>query len=301
MIRYPITEAELWRRIDTLERAPNWRTRAQTRLNQFVAAGRYSEPSGIWSEIKPVYVELQHSKCGYCEKPLEDADFGLIEHDVEHYRPKSRVRAYPPARSSTSRDPRADLAYDFSTGDSWDNGYFRLAYHPLNYLTTCKTCNSALKSDYFPIAGGARIEGAEPRDLAAEEPFLLYPLGDGDAAPEELIGFEGITAVPVGATLAERRRARVTIDFFQLNNRDDLRRQRANVIHALYLVLEALPHYPTEVLQREARRLINSQMLPQASHSNCSRCFVRLFQSDPQQAATLAVEAKQLYSPAGGT
>lgn len=40
-------------------------------------------------------MELQHSKCGYCEKWLEGSDYGTIEHDMEHYRPKSSVKAYP--------------------------------------------------------------------------------------------------------------------------------------------------------------------------------------------------------------
>lgn len=291
MIRYPITENELWQRIDTLQ--PNWRRRTQTRLNQFIAAGKYVEASGIWSEIKTVYVQLQHSKCGYCEKWLEREDFGLVEQDVEHFRPKSRVRAYPPR----SADARAGLHYDFSTGDAQSNGYFQLAYHPLNYLTTCKTCNSTLKSDYFPVAK-ARIAGAlHPRDLSAEEPFLIYPLGDLDSAPESLIGFDGLIAIPIGATPQERRRADVTIDFFQLNNREDLRRQRARVIHSLHVALSALPHLPTDDLQREARLLVNAQMSASAMHANCSRCFVRLFQADPAKAVLHVREASALYPP----
>ena len=190
MIRYPISEADLDNRIDSL--VPQWRTRAGERIAHFVSVGRYDESGAIWSEIKPVYMELQHFKCGYCEKWLESIDYGAIEHDMEHYRPKSSVKAYP-------------REYDFRTGDAWAMGYFRLAYHPLNYLTACKTCNSGLKSNYFPIAA-TRIDGANhPRGLVREQPFLLYPISDLDDDPEDLIGFDGITAIPVGTTLLHRR------------------------------------------------------------------------------------------------
>lgn len=289
MIRYSITEAELWNRIDAVQ--PNWRRRTRARLNKFIAADKYIEASGIWGEIKTVYVQLQHSKCGYCEKWLEREDFGLVEQDVEHFRPKSRVRAYPPQTS----DARDGLTYDFPTGDAQNTGYFHLAYHPLNYLTTCKTCNSTLKSDYFPVAKG-RIAGAlHPRDLSAEEPLLIYPLSDLDTAPESLIGFDGLLAIPIGNSTDERRRADVTIDFFQLNNREDLRRQRARVIHSLHVALAALPHLPSEELRREARLLINAQMSASAMHANCSRCFVRLFQTDAPKAALHVAEASALY------
>lgn len=293
MIGYPITEDDLWNRINAF--APHWKTEAEQRTAALVRAGKYDEPSGIWGKIKPVYMALRYSKCGYCEKWLESADYGAIEHDVEHFWPKSRVRAYPPIASrATSRDARSELNYDFTTGVAWETGYFRLAYHPLNYLTSCKTCNSILKSDYSPVAA-ARIDGAaHPHDLRDEQPFLICPLSDLDVAPETLIGFEGITAIPIAQTLAERHRAQVTIDFFQFNNREDLRRQRAEAICGLSLALTGLQRSSDDAWKRDATRLINRQMLPQARHANCSRCFVRLFQSDTSHAVRLADEASQL-------
>ena len=274
---------------------PNWKSRSKTRTANFAKSGKYDENSGIWSEIKPVYMELQHAKCGYCEKWLESADYGSIEHDLEHYRPKSRVRAYPPISDDiASRDDRASIAYDFVTGDAWDTGYFRLAYHPLNYLTACKTCNTILKSDYFPVAA-PRISGADhPQDLAGEEPFLLYPIGTLDDDPESLIGFEGVIAIPVGATLAARRRARVTIDFFQLNNREDLRRQRVEIIYALSFALTVLEDNPVAESERRAKLFINSRMGSEVHHANCARCFVRLFQSNSRRALRLADQAFEL-------
>ena len=60
--------------------------RARSRTKQNATSTAPAFPS-LWSETKQVYIELQHSKCAFCEKPLE----GRIEQDVEHFRPKGEV------------------------------------------------------------------------------------------------------------------------------------------------------------------------------------------------------------------
>lgn len=122
MIRYDIAPDELLRRIE--EHVPGWLKRAATRTERFRKAGRYDEKSGIWSEIKDVYRDLQGDKCAFCERQLAGKPYGSIEHDVEHYRPKSSVRVWPPVEAP---------AYDFPTGHASEAGYYLLAYHPLNY------------------------------------------------------------------------------------------------------------------------------------------------------------------------
>ena len=103
MIRYRVSSADWSAAIDAI--APTWRTRAASRTAVYAAAGRYSEPpSTIWSEIKSVYMDLQGFKCGFCERRLEKSEFGNVEHDVEHFRPKSQVSAWPP----NSAPERAD-------------------------------------------------------------------------------------------------------------------------------------------------------------------------------------------------
>src|SRR5262249_31446914 len=224
MIRYEITEAALIDRID--RKVPTWLTRTRRRTSTFRKNKRYSEKKGIWGEIKAVYMQIQHNKCAYCERVLEGPPYGLIEHDVEHFRPKSGVEAWPNAAITADRQ----IDYDFSTGDEWDAGYYLLAYHPLNYTTACKSCNTPLKLNYFPIAGNRGPQAENPSDLAAEQPFLLYPIGTFDDDPEEILTFEGVVPKPVKMSGHRRRRAVVTIDFFELDTREELIRGRSEVI-----------------------------------------------------------------------
>ena len=121
MIRYPVTEAELEQRVDAA--VASWRSRAATRTARFIAAGGYDESSSIWSEIKPVFMKLQNDKCAYCERQLASADSGgAVEHDLEHFRPKSSVVVWPDG-----------AGVSFATGTASPAGYFWLAYHLLNY------------------------------------------------------------------------------------------------------------------------------------------------------------------------
>lgn len=100
MIRYPISLADLEQRVDRQE--PTWRARATQKIAHFRALGRYdSNDSSIWSEIKPVYRDIQHDKCGYCERSLPADTIGAVEQDVEHYRPKSRVTAWTDTTGTT--------------------------------------------------------------------------------------------------------------------------------------------------------------------------------------------------------
>ena len=89
-----------------------------------------------WSEIKEVFASLQRCKCAYCERVLQGAPSeNKVESDIEHFRPKKKtvvVRGETAAKSG-----RAD-------------GYAWLATIVLNYLLSCKTCNSSLKKNYFP-------------------------------------------------------------------------------------------------------------------------------------------------------
>ena len=54
-------------------------------------------------EVKAVYIRLQKNKCAYCERQLTGLDHGgAIEHDLEHYRPKGHVPAWPPVTGTAS-------------------------------------------------------------------------------------------------------------------------------------------------------------------------------------------------------
>src|SRR5262249_1945903 len=136
-----------------------------------------------WSDIKPAYIDLQFSKCGFCEKPLE----GKIEQDVEHFRPKGAVVAWPVPKALAAEIEAA--GFPVTQPKAGTKGYKSLAYPPLNYVTACKTCNSIRKKNYFPIAGRRRLGGRDPAALGDEQPYLMYPLSDIDVDPEDLIEF----------------------------------------------------------------------------------------------------------------
>ena len=69
---------------------PGWAARAAIRT---ASLDGDDDPdfNNEWSDIKQAFIALQHSKCAFCEKPLE----GVIEQDVEHYRPKGAVVRWP--------------------------------------------------------------------------------------------------------------------------------------------------------------------------------------------------------------
>lgn len=213
---------------------------------------------------------------------------GAIEHDVEHFRPKGEVAAWPTGAIRRERG----IDYPFPTGAADARGYYWLAYHPLNYCASCKKCNTPLKSNYFPIAGD---RGPRLGEVAAlnenETPFLLYPLGNLDEDPEELIFFVGINPAPTRRSGPRKRRAMVTIDFFELDTREELFRERANQLVALANALFVLSGNPSPENQQFAERTIFRLQAPESPHANCVKSAMELYQSDPETARELFIAA----------
>lgn len=285
MIRFPVTLAELEQAVAGL--SGTWLSRARGRTDHFRNVGRYDESSGIWGEIKEVYMRLQHNKCAYCERRLAGPPFGDVEHDVEHFRPKSSVAAWPTASITASRG----ISYPFATGDAADPGYYLLAYALLNYATACKTCNSPLKANYFPVAGPRDTSGEDPTLLAAEEPFLVYPLGSSDADPEQILTFDGIIPVPVSKTGKESLRAQVIVDFFELSSREELRYERSKIIFGLWVAHRLrLTGDPDD--REFAKESIENLTSPVSPHTSCARAFLKLIDENPARAKEIAAEAK---------
>jgi hypothetical protein len=286
MIRYSITPEELRARIE--EEAPGWLADAAQRTERFRRAGRYDEASGNWSRIKKVYMRLQHNKCAYCERDLTAEDFGgAIEHDVEHYRPKSQVRSWPTDAIARERN----IEFDFPTGEEFAEGYYLLAYHVFNYLASCKKCNTPLKSDFFPIAG-SRMQGDDPALLVREEPFLPYPIGNLDDDPEEILTFAGISPIPKADGGPRLRRALVTIKLLELDRREELWRGRARVLVMLFLALQK-EHSENRAVREIAAGAARSLLSPASPHTNCARAFRALYETDPTRAEELARAAQE--------
>ena len=276
MIRYPIIRQELEARI--AEAKASWLSRAKQRTEYFRKRGEDVEPpKSFWNEIKEVYRELQHDKCAYCERRIGG---GKSEKDIEHFRPKRGVEDW------------SDVA--FPCGGDFADGYYLLAYHPFNYLASCLTCNRERKQNYFPIAGN-RISGADdPKSLVAERPYLIYPLGDIDDDPETLIRFVGILPVPVAQNNQSHqyRRAQVTIELFDLLEREDLLRERSEIVANLFLALRA--ENSANKHEREMARSVIAYYKDSASqHANCARRFCELYHNAPRDAYAEARKANE--------
>jgi hypothetical protein len=291
MILYPITRADLETRVEAVK--SGWLARAQTRTATFRAAGDYTESSNIWSEIKDAFLDLQFDKCVYCERKLGGKAYNRKEYDIEHYRPKNAVKKWPGDAVKKARK----LNYKFPLGDPTTRGYYLLPYNISNYTVSCTGCNSSLKSNYFPIAGPRIITSDDYTRLQNEEPYLLCPVGDLDADdPEDLITFEGFIPVPKRKRGKKYKRARITIDFFDLAMRDDLIRERSGVIVTLWLAHQTLnnPHSSNED-KDTAQLIIDVATSRKSPHTNCARAFDGLCKEDPAKAQAYKQMAEPHY------
>jgi hypothetical protein len=273
MIRYPIHPRELAARVE--RQRPGWTARAAERTEGFRRVGRYDERSSIWSDIKRTFMELQGFKCGFCERRLEKSPYGNIEHDVEHFRPKAKVTSWP---SDAARKER-QVDFPFALGRAADPGYYLLAYHLENYLIACKTCNSALKANCFPVANGRDTGGRRTRDLTTEKAYLIYPISASDEDPERLITFRGILPVPVATKGHARKRALVTIRFFELDSREILLEERAAILVQLHLAMTAVGH-PDPFTSRAADIVVSRLVDRLSPHANCARAYHDLWLTD---------------------
>lgn len=291
MIRYPISKEKLETLIEA--ESPGWLAKAAQRTENFRAKGRYEESSSIWSEVKPVYMRLQGAgKCAYCERKMESEDYGKIEQDVEHFRPKGNIKKWEIPINL------ADLGISITPVPNLDKGYYLLPYHPFNYAAACKPCNSTLKKDYFPIAGEYQIEADDPAKLSDELAYLAYPIGTLDDDPEELITFHGSSPHPKIEQGHGRNRAMVIIEFFRLDDavkRKNLYRERALVIMALFPLLQKTTMgTPAEIAK--AKNQVSALLHPGLAHLNCAKSFVHLFETQREEASQIYDRAVQLMA-----
>jgi hypothetical protein len=301
MIRYPIQDtpavkddAEYLK--DLVEKAkPGWLARADLRTGQFKAAGDYNESSPIWSEIKDAFLDLQHGKCAYCERKLGGKSYNRGEYDVEHFRPKSNIGQWPTKKVLEKMTALKKAAYKFATGDASAKGYYLLPYNILNYTVACTGCNSTLKSSYFPVAKKRVLDSDDMKSLKAEEPFLLFPLGQWDDDPQEYITFNGVLPVPKRKRGAKYRRARVTIDFFDLDVRPELIEERAGIILAIWLAVETLEDAGASADRKAtAQSIIDAALSPKKPHTSCARSFYNLCKENKHLAREFKLRAERI-------
>jgi thiol-disulfide isomerase/thioredoxin len=267
MIRVSTT-AELFSKIELHK--PGWLNDARARTDALAAGAGDPKLPSIWSDIKKVYMDLQASKCVYCEKELENQ---AIEQDVEHYRPKKKVARWALPKALAHEG----IALQQPAQGS-EPGYTLLAYHALNYAAACKTCNSILKKNLFPIAGSRDSTARDPASIVLERPYLLYPIGQIDEDPEDLIEFAGLSPQAKAAGF-RRKRALVTIWLFQLN-RKWLQKDRALEIMRYYLALERSTRVPRDQVVVSAEIVVRYMSSARARHANCLRSYRRLYEAD---------------------
>ncbi len=263
MIRIPRVTKETLLEFDPSNKS--WIQLAAERTQKNKDAACHLESGNIWSRVKPVFVELQQKKCGYCERVLGS---GAIEWDVEHFRPKKRVEEW--ANDDSIRD----------VGGSSPIGYYLLAYEPENYLASCKRCNSTFKANYFPTAAPRMLSAFTNADLRQEQAYLLNPADPEDPDPETAIRWWGIFPVCGQLDRSNDDRARATIAILGLATRDDLLRERARTLFAVWLAVKALLR-GDETAHADLDLLCSSHF----PHSSCARAFRQLCEDDFEAAS----------------
>ena len=287
MIRYDISPDELRKRIKS--HAPKWFTKVQQTLASLPVNPSREDFVSLWSDIKEIYIDLQCEKCVYCEMEIE----GNISNDVEHYRPKAKVSPWKVPKWLAEAGMQVTAA-GASKGDS---GYIGLAYEPWNYAASCKVCNSVLKRNLFPIRGPRQSAGTNPRRMKRERPLLIYPIGRLDKDPATLIRFVGIHPEQVAAEgRPDYFRALATIELFRLDDavrRKALFASRARLIGNLYGWLENRRNARTgSPAWNEADDWVQVLLDSSSPHTNCLRCFDRLYASNPDWARDGADQAR---------
>lgn len=288
MIRIEVSDDSLLEAIE--EKAAGWLTDAKAKTAAALAAGKVGDGDGTWSRIKEVFILLQKFKCIYCEFPMPKVDEGsankvTVDYDVEHYRPKNRVTAWP-TQEALERRPQI-AAYQASVFSGVSGGYLRLAFDPFNYVVSCKVCNSSYKADRFPIAGQPEPKSRRRLTLdSKEKPLLLFPFGEHGDDPGGSLSFDGpmIRILPELETGYEHLRARVLVDFFELDTREGLLEGRCWMIQLLWPRLEEQSS-PDPVKKARSQKFLNAVQQEHAlPHVACGRAFIRLYSQDHARA-----------------
>ena len=265
----------------------NWIDRAKKRTDKYRTAGKVTDTSHIWSEIKEVFMSIQGNKCAFCETELEGKSSGKGVHDVEHFRPKNRITKWKPSSEFNS------LGISI-TSTSNIKGYHLLTYNLLNYSIACGPCNQSLKKDRFPIKGSYNnlMEDLE-NDFLSETPLLIYPIGDLDSDCENLISFDGAVPLAVNKNGLDFERAKTTIEFFRLARADErgkLFKERSLVI----VMINAFIGSETDISKYD--NLVGTLISDTSSHANCARSYLKLLKNDKNKAKEILDEAMQFIA-----
>jgi hypothetical protein len=198
-------------------RCEAWRKAAETARNALVRQYHPGDTVELseqyYKDAMPCLLELFHGKCAYCETVISSNQPG----DVEHYRPKGRIR---------DADGKI-LRVRLNDADSEHPGYWWLAYDWCNLLPSCIDCNrrrwhgdaSLGKADVFVVRGNRAVLPQD--DISLENPLLLDPSKPG-FDPQRHFEFD-----PSGTIKPLTDEARHSCELLGLNLREQLVAQRA--------------------------------------------------------------------------
>lgn len=179
------------------------------------------------ASVKEALRNLFDQKCAYCESALT-ADW-----DVEHYRPKKKVKECP-------EHP----------------GYYWLAAVWPNLYPACTHCNQLRldpadpkspargKGTHFPLENESDRAGSPKDDLRLERPLLLDPCELG-LDPDEHIGFR-----PNGEIFGRSERGKATINLCHLDRSSltQFTREMVDRAKLIYMVDKKAPEIAEEYL-----------------------------------------------------
>jgi hypothetical protein len=152
---------------------------AQARTDMIRNGPPYEIDEDLYKATRDLLFAAYSYKCAYCESYIRHDQRG----DVEHFRPKTRVR-----------DENNQLVY-VGKGKSRKQhpGYYWLAYDYRNLLPSCDFCNKYKKKgggkgERFPVAG---FRASRPGDEKKEKPLLLNPVREDPSRHLDVDRFTG--------------------------------------------------------------------------------------------------------------
>lgn len=185
----------------------SWRQKVQAEIAALANAGPpYSVKDDLYKEQRETIFACYLNKCAYCEGQYK---LTANEGDVEHYRPKGRVR-----------DRENHIVKVVWAGAQVNHpGYWWLAYEAINLLPSCSFCNRTGKRDLFPLEPGSTyaLQPGEERD---EKPLLVHP---GLENPDDHLKYDPVQ----GVLVPKSEKGSFSIETFGLN-REDLLTARKN-------------------------------------------------------------------------
>ncbi len=227
----------------------------------------------LYKAAMPFLLQLSHQKCAYCESMITSTQPG----DVEHYRPKGRIRDEHGKIVTTTRILGREIDHP---------GYWWLAYDWVNLLPACIDCNrrrkhgdfdtAAGKAEHFAISGSRAVLPTD--DLNDEKALLLDPSEKG-FDPIEHFDF-----LPDGKIKPKTERAAYTCELLGLNLRETLVAERERAYLAARSALIGywqsapaalrVPELARELLA-EPHRQINMMWEGESSHTAFARRALR--------------------------